>query len=329
MRSTPDGSAMLDAMAALMMGVAVTDGTWATGIPRLSFIRYSTPHQPMPAHYPPCFCLIVQGSKSIAFGDDRLVYDAARFVVAAVDLPVTGVVLDATPETPYLCVMLEIDPREMASLILETETAPSADTGSRGLFLGEATDLFVEAVSRLVRLTEMPGDIRTLAPLAEREVLYRLLQSSAGGRLAQLVGGHGPASRIAQSVARLRSSFDRPLRVERLARASGMSVSSFHAHFKRVTAMSPRQYQKLLRLQEARRLLMTDAVDAATAGFRVGYQSPSQFSRDYRRAFGAPPATDSRQSRRATPERGSSAQRMRTRHPEAAGSAESTWTPEV
>jgi AraC-like DNA-binding protein len=320
---TGDRSGTLDAMAASMMRVAVQDGIWETCIPRLSFIRYSTPHQPMPAHYPPCFCLIVQGSKSIAFGDDRLVYDAARFVVAAVDLPVTGVVLNATAETPYLCVMLELDPKELASLLLETETAPSADTGSRALFLGETTDLFVEAVWRLIRLIDMPGDIRTLAPLAEREVLYRLLRSSAGARLAHLIGGHGPASRIAQSVAWLRANFGTPLRIERLARVSGMSVSSFHAHFKRVTAMSPRQYQKLLRLQEARRLLMTDAVDAATAGFRVGYQSPSQFSRDYRRAFGAPPGTDSRQSRRATPGRGSSPQYLRTLRPEIPGDADS------
>lgn len=293
-----EASPTLLAMATLMQRVAVHDGTWATTLPRLSFIRYSQPHQPMPAHYPPCLCLIVQGSKSIAFGSDRLIYDAARFVVAAVDLPVTGVVLDATPDTPYLCVMLELDTQEMATLILDTETAPAADAGSRGLFLGETTDEFVDAVWRLMRLVDTPKDARTLAPLAEREVLYRLLQSSAGGRLAQLVGGQGPANRIAQSIARIRSNFDAPLRVESLARAAGMSVSSFHAHFKRVTAMSPRQYQKLLRLQEARRLLLTDALDAATAAFRVGYQSPSQFSRDYRRAFGAPPGADSRQSRR-------------------------------
>jgi AraC-like DNA-binding protein len=288
----------LDEMSALMTRFAITDGAWPTTIPRLSFIRYSTPHQPMPAHYPPCFCLITQGSKSIAFGDDRLVYDAARFVVAAVDLPVTGVVLDATPEKPYLCVMLEIEMPELASLLLDIETPPHDDAaGDRGLFLGEATAPFVDAVWRLMRLLDTPRDIRALAPLAEREVLYRLLQSNAGARLRDVVAGHGPARRIARSIAWLRSHYDGPLQVDRLAEAAHMSPSSFHAHFKRVTAMSPLQYQKLLRLQEARRLLMTDAVDAATAGHRVGYESPSQFSREYRRAFGAPPAADSRQSR--------------------------------
>jgi AraC-like DNA-binding protein len=288
----------LDAMSALMTRFAKGDGIWATAIPRLSFIRYSTPHEPMPAHYPPCFCLITQGSKSIAFGDDRLVYDAARFVVAAVDLPVTGVVLDATPETPYLCVMLELDTPELASLLLDTETPAHFDAAARrGLFLGEATAPFIEAVWRLMRLLDTPRDIRALAPLAEREVLYRLLQSNAGARLRDVVAGNGPARRIARSIVWLRSHYHGPLRVERLAAAAHMSPSSFHAHFRRVTAMSPLQYQKLLRLQEARRLLMTDAVDAATAGHRVGYQSPSQFSREYRRAFGTSPGADHRQLR--------------------------------
>ena len=217
----------------------------------------------MPAHYPPCFCLITQGSKSIAFGDDRLVYDAARFVVAAVDLPVTGVVLDASPEKPYLCVMLEIDTPELASLLLDPETPAQGDVApQRGLFLGEASAAFVDAVWRLMRLLDTPRDIRALAPLAEREVLYRLVQSNAGSRLRNVVAGNGPARRIARSIAWLRSHYDGPLRVERLAEKAHMSPSSFHAHFKRVTAMSPLQYQKLLRLQEARRLLMTDAVDA-------------------------------------------------------------------
>jgi len=293
-------STTLDAMSGLMSRFAPADGTWATAIPRLSFIRYSTPHQPMPAHYPPCFCLITQGSKAIAFGDDRLVYDAARFVVAAVDLPVTGVVLDASPEKPYLCVMLEIEMRELVSLLVDTEMPLLSDAAPRrGLFVGETNPTFAEAVWRLMRLLEAPQDIRALAPLAEREVLYRLLQSDAGPRLRALIAGNGPAHRIARSIAWLRAHYDAPLRVQRLADAANMSVSSFHAHFKRVTAMSPRQYQKLLRLQEARRLLLAEAADAATTGHRVGYQSPSQFSRDYRRAFGTPPAADVRGVRRA------------------------------
>src|SRR5215467_5463706 len=153
MRPETNAPAPLEAMSALISRFAVGDGIWTTAIPRLSFIRYSTPHQPMPSHYPPCFCLITQGSKSIAFGDDRLVYDAARFVVAAVDLPVTGVVLDATPDRPYLCVMLQIDMPELASLLLDIETPAHGDAaGRRGIFLGEATAPFVDAVWRLMSL---------------------------------------------------------------------------------------------------------------------------------------------------------------------------------
>src|SRR5262249_35500312 len=175
----------------------------------------------------------------IAFGEDRLVYDAARFVVAAVDLPVTGVGLDATPERPFLCVMLELDTPELAALLPDTET-PAQDGATRrpGLFLGEATAPFVDAVWRLMRLLDTPGDIRALAPLAEREVLYRLVQSNAGARLREVVAGNGPARRIARSIAWLRSHYDAPLRLDRLAQAAHMSASSFHAHFKRVTPMS-------------------------------------------------------------------------------------------
>src|SRR5262245_57822366 len=154
MSAVTNASVTLDAMSALMTRFAAADGTWATAIPRLSFIRYSEAHQPMPAHYPPCFCLITQGSKSIAFGDDRLVYDAARFVVAAVDLPVTGVVLEASPKKPYLCVMLEIDMPELASLLLDTETPPlgAGAAGRRGLFVGEATAPFIDARRSRIRV---------------------------------------------------------------------------------------------------------------------------------------------------------------------------------
>ncbi len=172
--------------------------------------------------------------------------------------------------------------------------APTERATARGLFLSQASPVFIESVLRLLRLLATPEDIRALAPLAEREILYRLLKSEEGWRLRQIAAGHGQARRIAKAIAWLRTHFHEGLRVEALADEANMSVSSFHAHFKSVTAMSPLQYQKQLRLQEARRLLLTDTVDAATAGHRVGYESPSQFSREYRRAFGVPPATDMR-----------------------------------
>ena len=200
--------------------------------------------------------------------------------------------------------MLELDPKEIASLLLDADAAGSVPARAerataRGLFLSQASPVFIESVLRLLRLLATPEDIRALAPLAEREILYRLLKSEEGWRLRQIAAGHGQARRIAKAIAWLRTHFHEGLRVEALADEANMSVSSFHAHFKSVTAMSPLQYQKQLRLQEARRLLLTDTVDAATAGHRVGYESPSQFSREYRRAFGVPPATDMRNLSRA------------------------------
>jgi AraC-like DNA-binding protein len=286
----------LDEMAALMTRFADAEGTHSTAIARLSLIRLDHAGERVPAVYRPCLCVVAQGRKAVHLGDERYVYDRSRFLVASVDLPLTGQVIDATPERPYLCVVLELEPKEIASLLLDADLpAPVETTPARGLFLSQASPEFIEAVLRLLRLLATPEDIRTLAPLAEREILYRLLKSPEGWRLRQIAAGHGQARRIAKAIARLRTHFHEPLRVERLADEANMSVSSFHAHFKRVTAMSPLQYQKQLRLQEARRLLLTETVDAATAGHRVGYESPSQFSREYRRAFGVPPATDMRQ----------------------------------
>jgi AraC-like DNA-binding protein len=287
----------LEEMTALMTRFAEADGVHPTAIARLSLARWDHPGEPMPAVYPPCMCVVAQGSKALLLGDERYLYDRSRFIVASVDLPVTGQVVDASPEKPYLCVMLELEPKAIASLLLEADlpTPPTERAPARGLFLSQASAEYIEAVLRLLRLLATPDDIRTLAPLAEREILYRLLKSQEGWRLRQIATGHGQARRIAKAIAWVRTHFHEGLRVEQLAGEANMSVSSFHAHFKRVTAMSPLQYQKQLRLQEARRLLLTETVDAATAGHRVGYESPSQFSREYRRAFGVPPATDMRQ----------------------------------
>jgi AraC-like DNA-binding protein len=285
-------------LAGLMTRFTNGDGIHATPIPRLSLARFDRPGEPVPAVYPPCVCVIAQGSKTLILGGERYLYDRSRFIVASVDLPMTGQVIEATPAAPYLCVMLELEPKEIAAMLLDADlpaAAPSAP--ARGLFLSRASADFIEAVLRLVRLLATPEDIRALAPLAEREILYRLLKSEEGWRLRQIAAGHGQARRIAKAIAWLRTHLDETLRVDQLAGAANMSVSSFHAHFKRVTAMSPLQFQKQLRLQEARRLLLSDSVDAATAGHRVGYDSPSQFSREYRRAFGAPPAADMRRLR--------------------------------
>jgi AraC-like DNA-binding protein len=309
MKRAPIAAPGLDEMAALMTRFTKTDGIHPTSIARLSLARSSRTGDRIPALYPPSLCVIAQGCKAVMLGDERYVYDRSRFLVASVDLPAVGQVIEATPEKPYLCFMLELDQKEVASILLDADAegsvpARAEQATARGLFLTQASPVFIESVLRLLRLLATPEDIRALAPLAEREILYRLLKSDEGWRLRQIAAGHGQARRIAKAIAWLRTHFHEGLRVEALAEEANMSVSSFHAHFKSVTAMSPLQYQKQLRLHEARRLMLTDTVDAATAGHRVGYESPSQFSREYRRAFGVPPATDMRKLLPAAPAAG-------------------------
>ena len=282
----------LDAIAAFMTRYTAGDGIHATAVDRLTFLRAARPHEMMPTVYEPSLCLIAQGSKRVILGDDVLVYDRERYLVASVDLPVIGELLDATVERPYLCVMLRLDAKEVASMLLEAELPPPAAAPSRGLYLARTTPALADAVLRLLGLLDTPEDIAGLAPLAEREILYRLLKSEEGWRLRQAATAHSHSRRIARAIDWLKSHYAEPLRIENVANKVSMSASSFHEHFKAVTAMSPLQYQKQLRLQEARRLLLGEAVDAATAGHRVGYKSPSQFSREYSRLFGAPPAKD-------------------------------------
>ena len=232
--------------------------------------------------------------------DEIFIYDTSRYLVASVDLAVSGQVIEATPEAPYLGFRLDLDAREIASLILQAGLpAANAAPPERGIFLGEATTALYDAVLRLLRLLESPADIPALAPLAEREVLYRLLRESQGKRIAQMATAQGHSPRIAKAIGWLRAHFTEPLRIEAFARDVNMSPSSLHHHFKAVTAMSPLQFQKQLRLQEARRLLLAEGVDAATAAHRVGYESASQFSREYSRMFGEPPVRDLRRLRDA------------------------------
>lgn len=286
-------SARLAEMATLLAQFASTDGIHATPIPRLSIIRSARPNEPMPSVYKPCLCVLAQGSKQVTLGEEHYVYDRSRYLVASVDMPVIGEVLDASPAEPYLCLCLELDPKEVASLLLDADLPPAVDPApTRGIFLARATVEFIDATLRLLRLLTTPEDIRALAPLAEREIVYRLLKGPEGWRLRQMIAGHGHAQRIAKSIDWLIKHYHEPLSIESLAAAVNMSTSSFHAHFKSVTSMSPLQYQKQLRLLEAKRLLLSDAVDAATAGHRVGYESPSQFGREYRRLFGVSPGKD-------------------------------------
>jgi AraC-like DNA-binding protein len=270
------------------------DGIHPTAIPRLTLVRVSQTQHPVHSVCEPAFCVLVQGSKRVLLGDEVYIYDGSHYLVASQNLPVAGHVVDASPETPYLGLKLELDVRDIASLALDLsrEGRLPSRAPQRGIFTGELTTALLEPVLRLIKLLETPRDISTLAPLATREILYRLLSSEEGWRIAQLAVVDSHSQRVTRAIDWLRQRFHEPLRMDDLAREVHMSVSSLHHHFKAVTAMSPLQYQKQLRLQEARQVMLSENVEAATAGHRVGYESPSQFSREYSRFFGSPPARD-------------------------------------
>ncbi len=294
-----DSAAPLRELARLIERQSPVDGVHATALPGVAFLRQSAPTgEPIHAVHEPALCVIVQGAKQVSLNGEIYSYDASRHLVVSVDLPISAQVTQATKNEPYLCVRMDLQPAQIAALILEAGLPASANrAGSRALAVAQTSPPLLDAVSRLVRLLDSPEDIRTLAPLAMREILYRLLKSEQGHQLRQIAATDGQTQRVARAIAWLKKHFDQPLRIEEIAKDLGMSVSSLHHHFKAVTAMSPLQYQKQLRLQEARRLMLVQDVDVATAGHRVGYESPSQFGREYSRLFGAPPARDLRRLR--------------------------------
>ena len=241
----------------------------------------------------PSFCVIAQGSKEVRLGDRRYRYDEAHFLVSTATLPVSSRVLEATPERPYIGVVVTLDPVLVGSVMVEVGR-PNARgrLDISAIDVSPLDDSLLDAALRLVRLYESPDDARFLAPLIEREIVYRLLQSEQRDRVRQIATLGGETNQMTEAIARLRTHFDKPLRIEQLAGELGMSVSSFHHRFKEVTAMSPLQFQKQLRLQEARRLMLSGDYDATTAGYHVGYEDASHFSREYKRLFGEPPLRD-------------------------------------
>ncbi len=218
--------------------------------------------------------------------------DPAQLLLVSVDLPVAARVVEASPGRPYLALRISFDSAVVGELVAEGTTTSSIGPPARGIAVTPVERALLDAVTRLVELLDSPQDVGPLAPLVLREITYRLLTGPQGLRLRQIAAAGAPAHRIARAIRYLKDNFADPLRVEALAKQVRMSPSAFHLHFKGVTAMSPLQYQKRLRLQEARRLMLGSGLDAAAAAFRVGYESPSQFSREYRRMFGAPPRQD-------------------------------------
>jgi AraC-like DNA-binding protein len=286
-------------LADLLARQAGEDGIWPTPIPGLSVIRFSKPSEEI-AHalHQPAVCIIAQGAKRVMLRNEVFSYDASRFLVFSVDLPISAQVTDATADAPYLCFRLDLDPATISALLLKAGYAAAAhEPSGRGLFLTQVSDTMVDAAVRLMKLLESPDDASMLAPLAVQELHYRLLRTEQGARLASIAQADSHACRIARTIAWLKTHFAEPLSIEALAREAHMSTSSLHFHFRNVTSMSPLQYQKLLRLQEARRLLVGETTDVSDAGYRVGYESPSQFSREYSRLFGLAPSRDAQRLR--------------------------------
>lgn len=264
-----------------------------TAIPGLSLFRRDEPTQPTSYMQEPSICLIAQGVKSVLLGDETYVYDTRHFLIMSVDLPTVVQVIKASREKPYLSLLLKLDRREISQLMVESNLPPPrAQQSSRGMAIGDVTLPLLAAFQRLIDLLAEPKDIPILAPIIQREIVYRLLVGDQGARLREIASAGSQSYQIARAIDWLKSNFTRPLRIDDLAAQVHMSTSTFHHNFQALTAMSPLQYQKWLRLNEARRLMLTEHLHAATAAFRVGYESPSQFSREYRRLFGEPPLRD-------------------------------------
>jgi AraC-like DNA-binding protein len=288
-------------MIAIAAEFTPTDGVHATAIEPLQLIRASEPAQPLPAVYDPGLVLVLQGRKQAHLGKEVLTYDPLHALVVSVTMMPSAEITEASREAPYLCVRLRADPRELASLVLDAGIASTPATEpptalQRGLQLARSSPGLLDALARLLRLLRAPADIPMLAPLAIREIFYRVLTGELGPRLRALAVAESHAQRIARAIELVKRRFDEPLRIEEVAAAAAMSPSTFHQHFKQVTSMSPLQYQKQLRLHRARQLMLADGLDAAGAAHRVGYESASQFSREYRRLFGAPPRAEIKQT---------------------------------
>jgi AraC-like DNA-binding protein len=281
----------------LRVALASTIGRWtdgigdrATPIADLLFFRREAPTPPGICRVEPSVVLVVQGKKRMLAGDDAYAYDSEHFLIASLDVPASSQVLEASSKRPCLGLTLKLDLRLLAELVPHVRLAAREDrAAARGMALGKVTPTLLEAFKRLTDLLDEPDAIEVLAPLVRRELHYRLLTSDQAGRLRQIASVGSQSHLIARAIDWLKVNYAVPVRVEEMAARVHMSPSSLHHHFRQLTAMSPLQYQKWLRLNEARRLMLNEGFDAAGAAFKVGYESPSQFSREYARLFGAPP----------------------------------------
>lgn len=269
------------------------NGAHTTAIPQLQFMRESTVSTALCGVVEPTLALMVQGKKETLLGEEIYRYSAAQYLVVSIDLPLRAFIVEATPDNPYLGFKLSLDPVQICDIIGQIRTDPDKQHHSRrGLFVSDADASLMDCAIRLTQLLDTPQDIPFLAPMIIREMYYRLLSGEQSEAVRQIATTGSSMQRVATVIKWLKAEFAKSLRVEELAEQANMSPASFYRHFKEVTSMSPLQYQKQLRLLEARRLMLAENADATRAAYQVGYESPSQFSREYSRMFGAPPIRD-------------------------------------
>lgn len=294
--TTSDAAASIQAMRPLLDRHAPEDGIVPTAIPGLQLIRATAPAEPLSVMYRPSLCVLLSGRKRVFLSDQVTEYSTDCHLVTSQDLPVLGQVIEATPSTPYLCIQFRIEHAEVSQITLDhgmPQEPPGASTdAARGLYTESTSVPLAGAIQRLVQLLDTPDDIAAIAPLIRREIVYRLMSSPNGWRIARTVKADCSDQRIARVIAVLRNRFREPMGVPELADIAHLSPSALHLHFKNVTSLTPLQYVKQLRLQEARRLLLSVDMDAAAVAFEIGYESPSQFNREYARMFGEPPMRD-------------------------------------
>jgi AraC-like DNA-binding protein len=262
----------------------------ATDVPGLTLYRHTAPTRPAPATYEPSLAVVVQGRKQVELGANTFVYDGSRYLLTSLDLPVVSRVIEATPQNPYLCLRLKLEMGAVREILAQGDfDSPSMGPDVPAMTTAETTVEFLSAVGRLLELLHTPADIPFLSALLQRELIYRILKSTAGHRLRAIATAGDQSYRIARVIAFIKANHTKTLRVEDLAQIAGMSMSTLHHHFRALTSMSPLQYQKQLRLQAAQQRMLIEGLDAASAAFAVGYESASQFNREYSRFFGLPP----------------------------------------
>lgn len=269
-----------------------SDGVFVTPVDGLRLYRRSAPNEPVALDYKPGLAFVVQGAKSAMLGSESFHYGAGEYLLTSIGLPVMAQVTEATPEQPHLCLMLDIDVLQLTETMNQIGAAPAGAPCECGMSVSRLPPALLDSCLRLLRLLDTPAAIPVLAPLIRKEIAYHLLTGADSARLRHMAASESQTHRIGRAIGWIREHFSEQLRINELAAHVNMSASSLHHHFKTVTAMTPMQYQKLLRLQNARQLMLIDMVDAGAAGFRVGYESQSQFSREYARHFGQAPMRD-------------------------------------